>query len=190
MINSKAELKEWLLYERKLYLTCGKLKGAIKYVCGSERGAIWHFQKCLRKTEYYHNTGKMLRYYVSRLRLNRLRNRYGFNIPINVCERGLHLMHIGPVLMNGGARIGRDVSIHINTSFVAHGLNAQAPKVGNGVVVGVGAVILGGCSIADNVAVGANAVVNRDVLEENIAVAGVPAKKISNHGRLEWKKIK
>ena len=35
--------------------------------------------------------------------------------------------------------------------------------------------------IADYVAIGANAVVNKDVTEETVAVAGVPAKKISDN---------
>ena len=79
-------------------------------------------------------------------------------------------------------------SIHINTAFVAQGVSNEVPTLGDGVVVGVGAVLMGGIHIANNVAIGANAVVNKDVLEENIAVAGVPAKKISNSGRLEWNK--
>jgi len=45
-----------------------------------------------------------------------------------------------------------------------------------------------GVYIANNVAIGANALVNKSVEEENIAIAGVPAKKISNNGRLEWNK--
>lgn len=58
-------------------------------------------------------------------------------------------------------------------------------------MVGVGAIILGDVTIADGVAIGANAVVNKSVTEENIAVAGVSAKKISNNGRAEWnKKVK
>lgn len=65
----------------------------------------------------------------------------------------------------------------------------NVPKLGNGIVVEVGAVVVGGY-IANNVAIGANAVVCTDVTEENIAVAGIPAKKISNNGRLEWNKRK
>lgn len=64
------------------------------------------------------------------------------------------------------------------------------PTLDDGVIVGVGAVVLGGIYVAKNVAIGANAVVNKDITEENIAVAGVPAKKISNNGRLEWNKKK
>lgn len=58
--------------------------------------------------------------------------------------------------------------------------------MGKHVVVGIGAVVLGDVIVADNVAIGAGAVVNKDVLESNIAVAGVPAKKISNNGSSKW----
>lgn len=47
---------------------------------------------------------------------------------------------------------------------------------------------MGGVRIADNVAIGANAVVNKDVLENDVTVAGVPAKKISDKGRSGWAK--
>ena len=47
---------------------------------------------------------------------------------------------------------------------------------------------MGDVHIAKNVAVGANAVVNKNIEEEDIAVAGVPAKKISNKSRSQWNK--
>ena len=37
-------------------------------------------------------------------------------------------------------------------------------------------------SISFLTAIGANAVVNKDILEEHVTVAGVPAKKISDKG--------
>lgn len=46
--------------------------------------------------------------------------------------------------------------------------------------------VLGDVRLADNIAVGANAVVNKSFAEENVAIAGVPAKKISNNGRKVW----
>lgn len=97
-------------------------------------------------------------------------------------------MHVGPVLINQNAELGEDCALHINTAIVASGIDNSVPILEDRIVVGVGAVILGGVRIAKNVAIGANAVVNRDVIEENVAVAGVPAKKISNNGRLEWNK--
>lgn len=76
------------------------------------------------------------------------------------------------------------------TALVAKGISNQAPILGDGVVVGVGATIVGGVRIAKNVAIGANSVVVKDVLEANIAVAGIPAKKVSNSGRLAWEMLR
>ena len=47
--------------------------------------------------------------------------------------------------------------------------------------LGTGCKVIGAVRIADNCAVGANAVVVKDVLEKGITVAGIPAKKISDN---------
>ena len=78
----------------------------------------------------------------------------------------------------------------MNTSVVAGGTNDFVPTIGNHVILGVGAVVLGGVTIADNVAIGANAVVNKSVEQSNVTVAGVPAKIVSNHGTLDWSGVK
>ena len=44
-----------------------------------------------------------------------------------------------------------------------------------------GAKIIGGGKIADNVVIGANAVVLGDVIEPGITVGGIPARKLSDH---------
>ena len=188
MISTRAELKEWLYYERSKSGCYYGVKGIMKYVAGEETAVIWHFQKRMRITEYYYNTHKRLLYLQSLYRFNHLRNKFSFLFHLNTCGKGLKIMHLGPILLNKNVRIGDNCSIHINTAFVAQGVSNEVPTLGDGVVVGVGAVLMGGIHIANNVAIGANAVVNKDVLEENIAVAGVPAKKISNSGRLEWNK--
>ncbi len=95
-------------------------------------------------------------------------------------------MHLGPILMNGEVTVGRYCAFHMNTALVAGGRDTGVPTLGNGVVVGVGAVISGGVFLADNIAVGANAFVNKSFDESDIAIAGVPAKKISNNGRKTW----
>ena len=95
-------------------------------------------------------------------------------------------MHVGPILMNGHATVGNNCSFHINTALVASGPENGAPILSDGCVVGIGAIIVGNVWLAENVAVGANAVVTKSVDEPNIAVAGVPAKKVSNNGRINW----
>ena len=191
MIKNKVELAEWLNYESKKYdITLEFLKGGwldyVRLVAGSEKQIIWNFQKRLRKTEYFYNTEKKIRYRISLVLLNQLRNRYGLHIDLNVCDKGLKIMHLGSVLTNPRTKIGKDVSLHINTAFVAQGVSDDAPVIGDNVVIGIGATIVGGVTIAKNVAIGAGAVVVKDIFEENIAVAGVPAKKVSDNGRLKW----
>jgi serine O-acetyltransferase len=53
------------------------------------------------------------------------------------------------------------------------------------VYIAPGAKIYGAIEIADNIAIGANAVVNKSFLEPNITIAGVPARKISDKGSTE-----
>ena len=54
--------------------------------------------------------------------------------------------------------------------------------MGDNIFLGSGCKIIGEVSVADNVAVGANAVVTKNIEEPNTTWAGVPAKMISNHG--------
>jgi len=186
-ITSKSDLQDWLSYEKKRYPSFSTLAYLLQ---ASEYAIIWKHQVLLRKTEYHINAKHGIRSIIMRFRLQKVQNRYAIHIPPNVCARGLKLMHLGPVLMNGHSRVGENCIFHINTALVAGGTNDGVPTLGNDVVVGIGAIVLGNTYIADGVAIGANAVVNRDVLEKNIGVAGVPAKKISNNGRFTWNRQK
>jgi len=58
------------------------------------------------------------------------------------------------------------------------GTDTEAPIIGNSVCIGPGAVLFGQISIADNIMIGANAVVTRSFTEEGILIAGAPARKI------------
>lgn len=186
IINSKKIYLEWCSYEKEKYLIHGIIDYYLKLLYGNESAVIWKFQHRLRKTEYFLNTNKTIRYHLSNIMLNRYRNRYGLHIGLNVCGKGLKIMHLGAVLTNGNVKIGQNVSIHINTSFVAKGVNDGVPKISDGCVIGVGATIVGDIFIARNISVGANSVVCKNIYEENIAIAGNPAKKVSENGRLEW----
>lgn len=165
-----------------------KRGGGINYILGNENAIIWSWQRRLRKTEYYFNTGKKIRYYLSKALLNWKSNKYGLHIGLNTFDKGLHVMHLGPILVNEKVRVGKDCAIHINTSLVAQGVSSDTPILGNNIVIGVGATVLGGITLADGIAVGANALVNKSFLESDIAIAGVPAKKISNNGKKNWNK--
>ena len=58
------------------------------------------------------------------------------------------------------------------------------PTVGNNVIIGSGAQILGAINIGDDARIGANSVVSRDV-PANVTVAGVPAREFSRSEKKE-----
>ena len=58
------------------------------------------------------------------------------------------------------------------------------PTIGNNVIIGSGAQILGSIKVGDNARIGANSVVTKDV-PPNVTVAGVPAREFSRSNKKE-----
>ena len=188
MIDSRLKLKEFLNCESKNYNVGSKLKYILLLLMGRESAVIWNLQKRLRVTEYHYNMHHKIRYYFSKCLLNHKSHRYGLHIGLNIVDKGLWIMHLGPILTNSNVRVGENCAIHINTALVAQGVNNGTPTIGNDVVIGLGATILGEITIADGIAIGANALVNKSFTEKGIAIAGNPAKKVSDNGRKQWEK--
>jgi serine O-acetyltransferase len=182
-IRNKKDLSAFLAADLRYY---EKVKRIVYFLQCGEAAILMRHQVLLRKTEYYVNTNRRIRALLYRFKLLKFQDKYAIHIPINCCGKGLRLMHVGPRLINGTACIGENCVFHINTAVVAGGTSNDAPVLGDSVLLGVGAVVLGGVTIVDSVAIGANAVVNKDILEPDIAVGGVPARKISNNGATAW----
>ena len=186
-INSKKIYKYFINIEKKNYGISSGFKSCILAFLGSERNIIWMYQKRLRKTEYLLNTNKKIRFYFSYIKYRKLSIKYQLNIPLNVIDYGLKIMHLGPILINGKARIGKNFSIHINTAIVALGVGEDlVPKIGDNVVLGISSIICGNIEVGNGIAIGANSFVNKSFLENNITIAGNPAKKISDGGKNKW----
>jgi serine O-acetyltransferase len=80
------------------------------------------------------------------------------------------------VVIHPDAKIGNDVKILQNVTI--GGRNGRgAPKIGDNVLIGAGACILGDITIGDNAQIGANAVVIDNIPPGAVAV-GIPAKVI------------
>lgn len=183
LIKSKKRLKEVIKADMARYDN-----GRYRLFPHTEVQILANHNILLRKTEYYTNTHKRLFAKIYRLRLHRIQNKYGLHISLNVFDEGLKIMHLGPVLTNGKACCGKNITMHMNTAVVAGGRDNNAPKLGNNIILGFGSVVLGGITLADNIAIGANALVNKSFYESDIAIAGVPAKKISDNGSTTWNK--
>lgn len=180
---TKEELKAFLDYESKLYKR--KNRGCPILALG-ERAIAYKYVYILRHTEFHHNNNHKVRALLWRIWLSKMQEKHGVKIPINVCGKGLRLVHVGSILVSNNAHIGENCSFHINTAIVAGGTSDDVPVIGSNVVIGIGAILTGGIHIPDGCAIGANALVNKSFDEENIGIAGVPARKISNKGRAFW----
>lgn len=113
--------------------------------------------------------------YFYKSRKNRLGAKLGFIISAGCFDEGLKLEHYGSVIVNPKARIGKNCIIHGNCCIGSNGgYPDDSPIIGDNVDIGQFAQILGGIQIADNVKIGAGAVVVKDVLTPGVTVVGVP----------------
>ena len=91
--------------------------------------------------------------------------------------------------------IGKNCKIGSNVTIGggSFGINAKnkrrqwVPHIGDNVYISTGAKLLGGIRIGNNVVIGANALVNRDVSDYSV-MAGVPAKAINQVTEDNYKK--
>lgn len=109
------------------------------------------------------------------------------NTPVNRCDEGLTIYHISSITLNSATEVGRNCCIMNNVNIGVNGGSSKAPRIGNNVYIGPGAVIYGDLDIADGY-IGANAVVNKSFLEPNSIIAGAPTKMIGNEKICWWQK--
>ena len=186
MIRSKSELYE--------YLEADKIALSRKSRRPALNDWIWRFEINLRKSEYYYNCrnrdifGRILYKWFS-IKKFIWGAVCGFEIPINVFDKGLSIAHKGTIVINGGARVGKNCRLHTCVNIgTSAGASSLAPKIGDNCYIAPGVKIFGDITIASNIIIGANAVVNKSFFEESICIGGVPAKKISDKGRFETEK--
>ena len=89
------------------------------------------------------------------------------------------LIHSQGVVINGAVRGGDDIMIEHQVTIGAEG--RQAPQLGSRIFIGAGAKIIGAVTIGDDVKIGANAVVTKD-LPDGATAVGIPAKVIKVYG--------
>lgn len=97
---------------------------------------------------------------------------------------GLFIDHGTGVVIGSTAIVGRNVTIYHGVTLGGTSLQRKKrhPTVGDNVVVGSGAAILGDITIGDNVRIGANSVVVKDV-PPNSTVVGIPGRVVLQDGR-------
>lgn len=156
----KEKILEWLIRPEQYYI-----RRYLKFLHKEEK---YTFVKPYRLLAFCYKAHK-----------NRLGAKLGFIISAGCFGEGLKLEHYGSVIVNPKSRIGRNCIIHGNCCIGSNGgYPDDSPEIGDNVDIGQNAQILGGIRVADNVRIGAGAVVVKDVLTPGVTVVGVPARII------------
>ena len=123
-------------------------------------------------------------YLYSWLRLVRLSHKTGIQIPDDtLIGKGLYLGHYCGIVINHNAILGSNINLsnEVTIGQTNRGEKKGCPTIGDNVYIGPGAKIIGRVTVGNNVAIGSNAVVTKDV-PDNAVVAGIPARIISYSG--------
>ena len=157
--NRKPSLKDWILQNEVWF--------------------IYHYIRHLRYVEYYKYKNKLL-YLWHFFWYKRLGFKLRMTIYPNTIGPGFRIYHAGDFV-----HVGPNVQIGKNCTMlpgVVFGNKTEEPDdspviVGDNCYFGLGCKIFGSVRIGNNVTVGANAVVTKDI-PDNAVVGGVPAKVI------------
>lgn len=176
MISSKSDLYYYLEEDRK---ALGRKESRPRFF-GDE---IWKFQRALRTLEYFTNCKnapfRRVILPLVKFRCHSLSIKCNFSIPINVFGPGLAIAHRGTIVINSQTKVGRDCRIHTCVNIGASGgVKDAVPTIGDRVLISPGVKIFGKIEIADDIVIGANAVVNKSFHESGMIIAGVPAQII------------
>lgn len=179
MIKNKIDLKRYIESDSKARNQTGKTVHFYDF--------IGKYLIHMRKAEYYKNAKKgafakiwfkyhFFFYYILGAFL-------GYSIPLNTCEEGLYLPHRGTIVISIYSKIGKNCTINVGVNIGKNPYDkCIAPVVGDNCYIAPGAKLFGNIRIGNNVAIGANAVVNKSILKDNVTIAGVPAKIVSENG--------
>ena len=183
MITSKQELKDILLKEKNIYGIKFHIRIRDSYT-HEPTYLIWKWLRNSRYYDYYKHRllteggfiNKLLFFYYSRKK-NLLGERLGIDAETRNVETGLIIYHIGSVIINGGAVIGKNCILHGQNCIGNKGAsNSPCPHIGDNVEIGVGAKIIGDVQIANGIRIGAGSVVVQSFTDKNVIRGGVPAR--------------
>lgn len=173
---TKTELSECLNADLRRFVHKPTLKDRILH---NEVWYIYHYIRHLRYVEYYQDK-KKLKFLWHFFWYKRLGFKLRMTIYPNTIGPGFRIYHAGDFVHVGpNVKIGRNCTMLPGVVF---GNKTETPDerpviVGDNCYFGLGAKILGKVSIGNNVTVGANAVVTKDI-PDNVIVGGIPAKII------------
>ena len=99
----------------------------------------------------------------------------GISIPAR-CRigKGFRIHHFGGIIFHPSVEIGENCTLYHGVTIGDRGGSGTAARIGDNVLIGAGAKIIGAIRIGNNCVVGANAVVAKD-MSDGMVAAGNPA---------------
>lgn len=177
MLLSKQDLNLYLKEDLK---RIGFKPGLKDFIISNEAWYIWLYIYLLRHLEYHKNNCNKLRYYLYFFLYKKMSWKLHFTVYPNTLGPGVRFFHVGSFIHIGSnVKIGKNATILPGVVFgnKTQELKNQPINVGDNCYFGLDAKILGPVTIGNNVTVGANSVVTKDI-PDNCVVGGVPAKII------------
>lgn len=135
-----------------------------------------------------HRLGNSIKFnpiiFIFKIYYQHIQNKYTINIPLSVkLGYGIYIGHTFAIAINKRCTIGNNVNISqcVTIGIKQTGKKQGVPVLGNNIYIGPGSTIIGGVIIGDNVVIGANSVVTKDIPNDAVVV-GVPATILSYTG--------
>ena len=138
--------------------------------------------RAYRRAHWWHERGF---YFIARWISQNARNRTGIEIhPGAQIGKGLFIDHGAGVVIGETTIIGDNCTLYQNVTLGDTGkdVGKRHPTLGNNVMVGSGARVLGPFKVGDNAKIAANAVVLEEV-PPNCTAVGVPARIVKRNGK-------
>lgn len=183
MITDKKSLKECIKADNEYYMSYSAKTRFRLRITQDHLYMIKKFMYYLRMEEYHHNKNgwcsRLLEFVYARMK-NRISNKLGFYIRPNSLGKGTTIFHHGTIIVHGNARLGENCKLHGDNCIGNNGITNDVPIIGNNVDIGFGAKIIGGIKIADDVKIGAGAIVIKDCLRKGTTLVGVPAHEVND----------
>lgn len=170
MISSKKELEFYLIADH--IMNRGKQKQSLrdKFVGIFKPDWIMLYLRLMRKTDYYRSIGNKRWLYYS-WRYNKLGIKLGFTISYKAFGYGLVIPHYGTIVVGEDNHIGNYAVLFTSTC-----INGKQRIIGDGLYLSTGVKITSGENIGNNVSIAANSVVTKSFPNNNVLLAGMPAK--------------
>lgn len=150
--------------------------GRLKKVVGCYRSPGVHAVVVLRFGQWLLRRGSFTRFVLApiyALQYRRIRSKWGIEVPRRTeIGEGFYIGHYGGITISPAARIGRNMNIsqQVTIGVAGQGESRGCPTIGDNVYLAPGAKLFGKITIGNNVKIGANAVVHKDIPDNSIAV--------------------